>query len=259
MLRAERLLPLILLLLLLLPSATAQAEQGVVGRLGIGVSGYMNYPILSLKDRFRATESWGTFLTYAKGPHATVEVEYHRSRFDPGKLEQSTFYWPENNPAKWRRVKSPLARNYMAVDAFTINGLYHFVDRSAADPNDGKSRTVAGPYMAYGGGFYHYVNAVSGLIFSGQPDLGAGIDETLVLEPFEDTEVAWGFHVGAGVEVLINHSTGFDIRGRYHLMVGELRELQAYGMTRSYPMHYFDFGISMKYYIGKPGRRSASK
>ena len=250
MFRAEKLLLLVLPLVLVLPlQVSAQGKNGVVGKVGIGVNGNLNFPIFGMKDRFRATETWGTFLTYARGARTTVEVEYHRSRFDPGKLEESIFFWPQGDPDKWKRYKSPLGRNFMTINMFTINGLYHFVDREPVDePVKG---VVTGLYFTFGGGLYHYTNSVSDLIFPGQPDLGAGLDDTLVLKPFKDTDVAWGFHVGVGAEVLMNDRTGLDVRGRWHMMVGELRPLEAYGMARTFPMGYFDFGISLKHYIGR--------
>ena len=249
MFRTKRLL--ILFLLLSFVPSEAFAQKSVVGKIGIGVSGNFNFPVLGIRDRFRAAETWGLFLTYAQGPRTTVEVEYHRTRFDPGKLEDATFYWPEDKPETWQRVKSPLARNFMDVNAFTVNGLHHFVDREPAGPEGLQGMALGGFYITFGGGFYHYNNSVSGLIFAGQPDLGSGLDQTLVLEPFDDSDVAWGFNIGAGVEVLFNNRAGFDIRGRWHVMLGELRQMEAYGAARTFPLHYLDLGISMKYYLGR--------
>ncbi|OGG52104.1 MAG: hypothetical protein A3F84_19835 [Candidatus Handelsmanbacteria bacterium RIFCSPLOWO2_12_FULL_64_10] len=249
MFRREKLLvPILLLFLLLPPEASSQAEGNVVGKVGLGINGNFHFPVSTLKDRFREAVTWGTFVTYAQGPRTTVEVEYHRSRFDPGKLEESTFFWPEGSPNKWRRYKSPLARNLMTINAFTVNGLYHFVDRMAA--GGGSQQVVVGPYFAFGGGFYHYTNSVSGLIFAGQPDQGTGLDDTLLLDPFKDTDVAWGGSLGGGVEVLMNN-TALDVRARYHLLIGELRQMDAYGVGRTYPLQYFEIGVSIRYYIGR--------
>lgn len=253
MFRAERLLILTVLLLLLSPPGVLAQKKGgdVVGKVGIGVSGALNFPIFSLRDRFRSTQSYGVYLTYAKGSHTTMEVEYHRTRFDPGKLQESTFYWPEGSPSTWKRYRSPLARNFMVVNSFTINGLYHFMDRSQTGTEGQRQQITASHYVTYGGGFYHYDNYTSGLIFPGQANRGTGIDDTLLIDPFSDKDVAWGFNVGGGVEVLLGDKAGIDVRGRYHLMVGELLPINAFYMPRTYPMHYFDFGVSMKVYIGR--------
>ena len=136
----------------------------------------------------------------------------------------------------------------MTINAFTVNGLYHFVDRMAA--GGGSQQVVVGPYFAFGGGFYHYTNSVSGLIFAGQPDQGTGLDDTLLLDPFKDTDVAWGGSLGGGVEVLMNN-TALDVRARYHLLIGELRQMDAYGVGRTYPLQYFEIGVSIRYYIGR--------
>lgn len=247
----KKLLKLAFLSLLLLPvGVSAQKKADVVGKVGFGVSGALNFPIFSLKDRFRSTQSYGMYLTYAKGPHTTMEVEYHRIRFDPGKLQESTFYWPEGNSNTWQRYRSPLARNFMVVNTFTVNGLYHFVDRTSAGAEGVRQPIMAGPFLIYGAGFYQYNNSTSGLIFPGQADRGKGLDQTLLIDPFQDKDVAWGFNVGGGVEILMGKA-GLDVRGRYHLMIGELRPMNAFYMPRTYPIHFFDFGVSMKYYIGR--------
>lgn len=244
-------LPALLLLLFLPPEISAQKNQDVVGKVGFGAGGDLSFPVFGLRNRFRMTGTWGGFLTYAKGSHTTLEVEYHRTRFDPGKLEQSTFYWPEGNPTKWKLYKSPLARNFMIINAFTVNGLYHFVDRIQTGHEGPRQQITAGPYITYGGGFYHYTNSISGLIFAGQSDKGTGLDDTLLLDPLKETNVGWGVNLGVGVEVLMGDKAGLDVRGRYHLIIGELRQMDAYRMERTYPMNYFDFGISMKYYLGR--------
>jgi len=239
------------LLLPLSPDVSAQVRESVVGKIGIGVNGMFNFPVQSMRHRFQGTETWGIFLAYANGPRSTVEVEYHRIRYDPGKLQESTFYWPEDQPAKWQNYKSPLARNFMTVNSFTVNGFYHFVNRAPAEPEGLLRRVLAGPFLMYGAGFYHYNNKMSGFIFGGQPDTGVPIDQSLVLSPRSDTDVAWGFYVGAGVEILINDNTAIDLRGRYHMMIGELIAMEAFNAARLFPMTFVDFGVAMKYYIGR--------
>ena len=241
-------------MLLLLPVFLLTSDalaQGPVGRFGVGVTGAFNFPVFGMEKRFNTAESWGLLVSYVSSPRATVEFEYHRNRYDPGKIEESTFFWPQGDPANWKQYKSPLARNWMSVDAFTVNGLYHFVDRAPLDPEGLGQPVVAGPFVLYGAGFYWYSNWVKNLIFAGQPDLGAGLDDTLFLETFRDTDVSVGFHFGAGVELLINETTTLDVRGRVHTMLAELRQMDAYGVQRAYPLSYFDLGISMKYYFTK--------
>ncbi len=240
--------PLVLLGSLLASEALA---QGPVGRFGIGVTGAFNFPVLGMEKRFHSAESWGFLMSYVASPRATVEFEYHRNRYDPGKLEDSVFFWPPGAPATWKQYTSPLADSWMSVDVFTVNGLYHFVDRSPLEPEGLGQRVVAGPFVLYGAGFYWYSNWVKNLIFSGQPDLGAGLDDTLFLEPFRDTDVSVGFHIGAGVELLINDKTTLDVRGRVHTMLAELRQMDAYGVERAYPLNYFDLGLTMKYHFAK--------
>jgi hypothetical protein len=243
---------LILLLVMFLfhtPDSFAQTNDSVVGRLGIGASGSFSFPMLGMKDRFNAKEAYGLYLTYAKSSRQSIEVEYRRTVYDPGKVEQATFFWPEDKPTTWQRIKSPLARNFMTINSYTVNGLYHFVDRAPSEPEGLGQKILGGPFITYGAGFYHYTNQTSGLIFAGQPDLGNGIDNTLFLEPLKETDVGWGFNAGLGVEVLVNDRAAIDVRSRWHLMIGELRQMESYGVARTWPLGYFEIGLSMKYYI----------
>jgi len=238
------------LLFLLPPDTLAQEKSGdLVGRFGVGLSGSFSFPVGGLERRHRATESFGLLISYIKTARSTIEVEYHRTRFDPGKMEDAQFFWPPTDPTTWKIYTSPLARNYFTVNAFTINGLYHFADRNAHEPEGLKQRVAAGPYIVYGGGFYHYTDSVAGLIFSGQPDLGSGLDDTLLIESFEDTDVGWGFNLGGGAEVMMSNTASLDVRARYHLIIGELRQMDAYNVKRAYPLHYVDIGVTMKFYF----------
>ncbi len=232
------------LLFFVFPANGHGQDTGVVGKIGVGLSGNFNFPVLGMKDRFRAQEAFGLYLTYARDARHTVEVEFHRTRFDPGKIEEATFFWPEDKPDQWQRITSPLARHFMTVNAFTINGLYHLKARTG-----GSEGVIGGPFVVYGGGFYHYKNLVSGLIFAGQPDLGEGIDPTLMLDPYEDTDVAWGFNVGMGVEMLAGGRAAVDARTRWNVLIGELRQMESYGVARTFPLHYFEIGLSVKYYV----------
>lgn len=219
-------------------------DTGVVGKVGLGLSGNFNFPVFGMKDRFRSQEAFGLYLTYARNARNTLEIEFHRTHFGPGKIQEATFYWPEDKPEEWQKITSPLARNSMTVNAFTINGLYHLNERTG-----GSDGMTGGPFITYGGGFYHYKNSVSGLIFAGQPNLGGGIDTTLELAPFDDTDVAWGFNVGLGVEILASGRAAVDARARWNLLIGELRQLESYGVARTFPLHYFEIGLSVKYYV----------
>ena len=245
----------LVLLLISVPVPRAEAAGGVSGKVGIGTFVDFNFPVFSLKDRFQMAHKWGGFITYATSGRTTVELEYHRSRFDPGRLQESRFLWPEDNPRTWRYYKSPLARNYMTFNSFLVNGLYHFKERTVSSAGGEGAHLDASPFLVFGGGFYQYRNSVSGLVYPGQPDLGKGIDETLTLAPFADTDVAWGFNIGFGAEVLMDDRVGFDIRGRFNFIIAELKPLEAYGFKRTYPMSLIDFGLSMKYYLGTIGKR----
>ncbi len=244
----------VVLMLIFLSVPRAEAAGGVSGKVGIGTFVDFNFPVFSLKDRFRMAQKGGGFITYAAGGRTNVELEYHRSRFDPGRVQESKFLWPEDNPRTWRYYKSPLARSYMTFNAFLVNGLYHFKDRTANTGGEG-AHLDASPFLVFGAGFYQYRNYVSGLIYPGQPDLGKGIDETLTLDPFSDTDVSWGFNIGFGAEVLVDDRVGFDLRGRFNFIIAELRPLEAYGFARTYPVGLMDFGLSLKYYLGKVGKQ----
>ena len=68
---------------------------------------------------------------------------------------------------------------------------------------------------------------------------GGGIDTTLELAPFDDTDVAWGLNVGLGVEVLASGRAAVDARARWNLLIGELRQMESYGVARTFPAALF--------------------
>ena len=198
-------------LLLLAPSAFS---QDVVGSWGVGAFVGYNRAMFKLDDWYQdgKTAVGGVFV-YVVNPKTSVEVEYHRS---------------------------PGARSEMRINSFLVNVL---IRQSGI-----MERQKYSPYVAFGTGFYDYTTDVRGLIFPGQKT--APIDKSLLLEAFSDTRTALGVNVGAGVEGFIFDNVSVDLRGRYNVLLGELRPMEAWGIEgQTFPMQFWNVRAGMRFYF----------
>ena len=97
-----------------------------------------------------------------------------------------------------------------------------------------------------GAGFYAYQDRISGLIYPGQQ--GASLNPDLLIEPREDAHTSLGVNLGVGMAVVHGHF-GLDVRARYHLILGDLRPMEAWGLKSVFPMGMVDVRTAFKFYF----------
>lgn len=226
-----------LLILVLLSTGSVMADD-VSGRWGVGAFVDYNVPMRGLRDWYSNTEKYGMAFSYVPSSRITVEIELHRSNFTDGSLKTRTFIWdagdkkPHTNP----NAISEMSFNSLLVSTLVRVGQYGEAFKGSS----------FAPYVAVGGGFYRYKNNVSGLLWPSQQ--GA---LTQTLQPFSDQRFALGFNGGFGVEAFVIDNVSIDLRGRYNFIIGQLRPLEDWGITETFPLQLFDIGAGIKFYFGQ--------
>ena len=135
--------------------------------------------------------------------------------------------------------KSPNAKSNMSLNSLLLNAVVRL-----AQYGEAFSSSSFAPYVAVGGGFYRYKNDVSGLLWPGQT--GSLVME---MEPVADKRFALGFNAGFGVEAFVVDNVSVDIRGRYNLLIGDLRPYGDWGLEETFPLQLFDIGAGVKFYF----------
>ncbi len=224
-----------LVALLVMASAWSAGAQSVVGRWGVGAFANYNVPTFGFRDWYNNANKFGMTLSYVPATNVTVEVELHRTNFDKGSLETRTFTWTDG-----KDYVSPNASSDMSFNSFLVNGLVRVGQHGEAFKASGFT-----PYIAVGGGFYRYKNQVSGLLWPGQKNA-----LTQELESFTDQRYALGFNAGLGVEAFVIDNVAVDLRGRYNFVIGQLRPLEDWGLSETFPLQLLDIGAGIKFYFG---------
>ncbi len=204
-------------------------------RYGAGVFFNRSVPVLGFHDRYSASQVYGAVLNYRVSSRATIEFEYHHMTIDDGKIADLAFTWPIDK----QKYLSPDANSRFNLNSFLINALAHLKPRKSA------RELQLLPYLAVGAGFYDYQDQISGLIFPGQKE--QPLNRELMLEPIEDEHTALGASLGLGMAV-VQQRFGLDIRGRYHLILGDLRPMEAWNLPGVFPLAMFDFRTTFKLY-----------
>ena len=220
-----------------LPVCSIRAEE-LVGRAGLGGYTGLYYPTMGLQERYHFSTKYGVYFLYTPGSRLTTEFEYHRAVFEPGLIVENPMRWPVD----MKLYESPRGENSLVFNSFSVNGLYYFDDLTGEGG-------ISAPYFHFGGGFCHYNSATSGLIWPGQTS--KPLDPEMVIPAFEDRAFGLTMSLGLGVEVRAGRQAALDIRARYNVVVGELRSMEAYGLTNVWPLQMIDVGIGIKYYIWK--------
>jgi opacity protein-like surface antigen len=223
---------------LLLLAGTAPAQEAGE-KWGIGTFLDYNRSMFKLKDWYKGGRGEvGVVFTYVASDRVSVELEYHRSKFDNGSLESLPFTWSVDG----KDYVSPNAISKMRINNFLVNAV---VRRGGSGMlNKGNYS----PYLTVGAGFYDYTTDVRGLIYPKQ--LTAPLDQTRQLEPFSDTRTALGANVGFGVEGFISDNISVDLRGRYNVLMGELRPMEAWGLEgQTFPMQFWNLRGGMRFYF----------
>ncbi|OGG54541.1 MAG: hypothetical protein A3F84_19270 [Candidatus Handelsmanbacteria bacterium RIFCSPLOWO2_12_FULL_64_10] len=205
-------------------------------RFGAGVSFDRSIPILKLGDRYPASQQYGVVFDHRLSAKTTMELEYHHATLNDGKIERRSFVWPIDK----QKYLSPDARSQMKLNSFLINALI----RLGSQPSG--SGLQLRPYVAFGAGFYSYRDRISGLIYPGQKvkPLNPGV----LIEPREDSHASLGASLGLGMAVVEGHF-GLDVRARCHMILGDLRPMEAWGMPSVFPMNLIDLRTTFKVYF----------
>jgi hypothetical protein len=220
-----------LLVLLCLPQA-GQADS--LGRFGAGIFVDPNVPVLGFGDRYPAGLKYGATFDYRISNRTTLEFEYHHASLSDGKIEDNAFYWPVDK--QW--YYSPQAESKFNLNSFILTALTHLGDTTAGD-------LQLSPYVAVGAGVYDYQDEVSGLIYPGQPV--EPLDTSLLLQPQTDDHTPLGATLGLGM-VVKQGRYGLDVRARYHVILGDLRPMEAWGIEEVFPISVVDLRTTFKLY-----------
>ena len=218
--------------LLLVFATTAFAQEA---RYGAGLFFDRNVPVLGFNDRYEASQIYGIVLDYQVSSKVTMEFEYHHATMDNGKIESLAFTWPIDK----QKYLSPEAKSQFNLNSFLINALAYLRNRE----NTTDMQLL--PYIAVGAGFYDYQDTITGLIYPGQRV--APLDPAVHLDPIEDEHTALGANFGLGMTV-VQGRFGLDIRGRYNVILGDLRPMEAWGLSNVFPLTMLDFRTTFKMY-----------
>jgi opacity protein-like surface antigen len=220
-----------LLVLLCAPQANA-AEDG--SGFGVGVFVDRNVPILKFGDRYDSGLKFGATFDYELSSRTTLEFEYHHATLNDGDIETNAFYWPVDK--NW--YYSPEAEAKFTLNSFIMTAMAYLGETTAGD-----LRLL--PYVAIGAGIYDYQEKVSGMIYPGQPV--EPLDTSLLLQPQEDDHTPLGATLGLGMTVRQNRF-GLDVRARYHMIMGDLRPMEAWDIEEVFPISVVDLRTTFKLY-----------
>ncbi len=225
--------------LLFLTGTTSAQEMG--SHWGIGAFLDYNRSMFQLKDWYESGRGEvGAVFTYTVNPRLSVEVEYHRSKFNNGTLEARAFTWSVDG----NEYVSPHAVSQMQINSFLVNAII----RGGGSGILQRGRYA--PYLTVGTGFYDYKTDVQGLIFPGQKS--EPLDQTLQIEPFSDTRTALGANMGLGVEAFAFDNISVDLRVRYNVLLGELRPMEAWGLSgQTFPLQFWNLRGGLRFYFEK--------
>lgn len=227
----------LLLAVLLFGGSPVQAQSG---KWGFGGFVDYNMPLKSLRDRYSNNAKFGATLNYVTSEALTVEVEYHYSKFDDGKLATDPFVYA----ADGNSYTSPNAISELTLKSLGVNALIFLGEENSSHGFKSKDYRY---YVAVGGGFQNYKAVNENFVFPAQNT--ATIDLTQVMEPQVDQRTTLAGNVGVGVEGFITDNFSVDVRGRYNIVIGELRPMLFYGRDRTRPMQFFDLGVGLKMYF----------
>ena len=169
-----------------------------------------------------------------------LEVEYHHSDWDKGKLADKPFTWSVDGVD----YLSPAAVQEMKMNSVAFNLL---IFHQGIPSFRAKDFTY---YYQVGAGVYDYKAERRNFIYPNQK--AEPLDVTLVMQPQIDTRVALSGHLGLGMQAFAWDNVALDVRARYHIMMGDIRPMYDWGVeTKTFPMMLFDVGVGLKFYFSK--------
>ena len=212
---------------------------------GVGTFLSYNKPLLSLGEQFSPVKKYGVSGHLEVNPKLYMELEYHRSKFRNGKIQDIAFTWAVDG----KDYLSPLASSNLSFDSMAMNLLIFYPKEPAFE-----AKSFA-HYIEVGTGFYHYKGETRNLIYPGQTgiELPSGekvLDTSQVLQPQIDQRTALALNAGYGVQAFVLDNLAVDIRGRYNIVFGDLRSHGDWGWeNKTFPMHLIDIGAGLKFYF----------
>ena len=220
------------------------------------VGGFISYnaPLFSLGDRFsKDVNKWGVNVAYVPSQRATIEVEYHRSKLTNGILESHPVTWGVTGQAYAAQDVRPESRYEMTFNSLLMSGLIHLRrDRSMQEGS-------YSPYLAVGAGFYKHHAVAENIFWPAQSEPEArsagGVDSdgnlwpAVVMFPQRDTRTALAASFGIGFETFLTSTIALDLRGRYHMLITELRPYDEWGLNKSFPLQMMDLSAGLKFYF----------
>ncbi len=225
----------ILGLLLLLLAVSALTSNAEVGSWGVGAFVDYDVPTRGFAQWYGSGTKWGLTASYVPAERITVEAEFHRVELKNGDIEDLTFTWSDG-----KAYASPNAQSDMAINSLLINAIVRLGQHGQAF-----QASSFAPYVAVGSGFYRYKNDVSGLLWPLQKN-----QLVTEMEAFRDQRFALGFNAGLGVEAFVIKNVAVDLRVRYNMMIGDLRPMEDWGISETFPMQAVDVGAGLKLYFG---------
>ena len=247
-----------LVVALMLASASTSSAQ-VAGKWGFG--GFISYtnPLFTFGKRFNGgVDKWGLTASYVTGARVTLEAEYHHADMADGVLENGQFTWsPKALTSKQYSSKdvNPNSSYTNRFNSVLLSGLWFFnADRSMDEGS-------FSPYIIVGGGFYDHKTVADNIIWPGQsPTDASSVDATnvdvqgdvlpqVVMDRQEDTRTAVTAALGFGLEAFLTPTIALDVRGRYHFILSELRQYDAWGLDKAFPLQLYDLSAGFKFYF----------
>ena len=205
-------------------------------RYGFGIFFDRSVPVAGLGDRYPASQKFGIVFDYKLSSRTTLEWEYHHAGMDEGKIETASFTWGVDG----NKYNSPEAKSRFNLNSFVMNALVRLGEEPV-----GESLQLM-PYIAVGAGFYDYTDEITGLIYPGQRI--EPLDADLLIEPRRDDHTSVGANLGLGMTVS-QGAYGLDLRARYHLIMGDLRSMEAWGFESVFPLGMIDVRTAFKLYF----------
>ncbi len=221
---------------LLASVSTADAQK----KWSVGTFFAYNVPIGQLNDQYGPDSKFGVNWSYGLTSRQFLELEYHRSILNNGRLDDAPFRWSVTG----EDVVSPEAWTKLKMNSVVLNLLVFMKEAPSFQAKD------FAYYFQVGVGFYDYTAERHNFVYPEQKNVP--IDLTLVLQPQIDGRAALSGHAGFGVQAFVVDNVAVDIRGRWNVMMGDIRPMWDWGISnKTFPMQLLDFGAGMKFYFWK--------
>lgn len=223
----------------LLALAAASRTDAQSHPWGFGSFAGFSLPVWGTGERFSGTPQYGGTWQYQYSPKLMMEVEYHHSEFKNGKEAKRPFTWPLDQ----KQYFSPLAVSQMKFNSALLNLLI-----TPKSPGFDTKRFAY--YITVGAGVYGYKVERRNFIFPGQST--PPLNTTLYLLPQVDKRAALGINAGLGGQIFMGKAVALDLRARYHLVIGELRPMAAWGFDNpTMPLQFLEVGAGLKFFFRK--------